>query len=35
MRRAKGETVFQVYGMGPFGITYVDPNDDPRRKKTH
>lgn len=27
---AKGETTFQVYGIGPFGITYVNPADDPR-----
>lgn len=32
--RAKGETTFQVYGTGPFAITYVDPKDDPRAKKT-
>jgi quercetin dioxygenase-like cupin family protein len=30
--RAKGETTFQVYGTGPFTITYVDPKDDPRKK---
>ena len=30
--RAKGETTFQVYGTGPFAITYVDPKDDPRKK---
>ena len=30
----KGETIFQVSGMGPFEITYVNPNDDPRKKKT-
>jgi Domain of unknown function (DUF4437) len=29
---AKGETVIDVYGVGPFAINYVDPNDDPRRK---
>lgn len=28
---AKGETVIQVSGMGPFGITYVNPADDPRK----
>ena len=28
---AKGETVFQVSGMGPFEITYVNPADDPRK----
>ena len=29
---AKGETIIQVYGTGPFAITYVNPNDDPRKK---
>jgi len=24
-----GETLLQVTGMGPFDVTYVDPNDDP------
>jgi quercetin dioxygenase-like cupin family protein len=28
----KGETVIQVHGVGPFAITYVNPNDDPRNK---
>jgi uncharacterized RmlC-like cupin family protein len=32
--RAKGETIVQVHAMGPFVITYVNPNDDPRKKKT-
>jgi quercetin dioxygenase-like cupin family protein len=32
--RAKGETTPQVYGVGPFAITYVNPNDDPRKKTT-
>jgi quercetin dioxygenase-like cupin family protein len=32
--RAKGETTFQLYGMGPFSITYVNPKDDPRKKST-
>lgn len=27
---AKGKTVLQVSGMGPFAITYVNPQDDPR-----
>jgi ChrR-like protein with cupin domain len=27
---SKGETVFQVTGIGPFSITYVNPADDPR-----
>ena len=29
---AKGETTIQVHGMGPFTVTYVNPNDDPRKK---
>jgi quercetin dioxygenase-like cupin family protein len=29
---AKGETVIQIQAMGPFAITYVNPNDDPRKK---
>jgi len=28
----KGETIFDVYGLGPFEITYVNPADDPRKK---
>jgi Cupin domain len=32
---AKGETVVQVHGVGPFAITYVNPKDDPRKKTTH
>ena len=27
---AQGKTVVQIHGMGPFAITYVNPNDDPR-----
>jgi quercetin dioxygenase-like cupin family protein len=27
---AKGKTVVQVHGQGPFAITYVNPKDDPR-----
>lgn len=30
---AKGETVIQIHGMGPWGITYVNPSDDPRNQK--
>ena len=30
---AKGETVVQVHGMGPWKINYVNPADDPRNKK--
>lgn len=26
------ETVIQLHGMGPWGITYVNPSDDPRKK---
>jgi quercetin dioxygenase-like cupin family protein len=29
---AEGETVVQVATVGPWGITYVNPADDPRRK---
>ena len=31
---AKGETTIQVHGIGPFMVTYVNPNDDPRKKTT-
>ena len=31
---AKGETVVQVHATGPFVLTYVNPKDDPRQKKT-
>lgn len=27
------ETTIQLHGMGPWGITYVNPADDPRHKK--
>jgi anti-sigma factor ChrR (cupin superfamily) len=29
---AKGPTVVQVHGVGPFAFTYVDPADDPRNQ---
>jgi quercetin dioxygenase-like cupin family protein len=28
----KTETVIQLHGMGPWGITYVNPADDPRKR---
>jgi ChrR-like protein with cupin domain len=28
----KGETIVQVHGVGPWGVTYVNPADDPRKK---
>ena len=31
---AKGETVIQIHATGPFEITYINPNDDPRKKTT-
>lgn len=30
---AKGETVLQLHGEGPWAITYLDPADDPRKAK--
>ena len=30
---SKGESVVQLHGMGPWGINYVNPADDPRNKK--
>lgn len=30
---AKGETVLQIHGMGPFKLTYVNPADDPSNVK--
>jgi hypothetical protein len=30
---AKGETVIQLHGNGPWSLTYLDPKDDPRKKK--
>jgi quercetin dioxygenase-like cupin family protein len=31
--RAKGQTTLVMMSTGPFEITYVNPNDDPRKKK--
>jgi anti-sigma factor ChrR (cupin superfamily) len=28
----KDETVIQVHGVGPWGLNYVNPGDDPRKK---
>ena len=28
----KEETVIQLHGVGPWGLTYVNPADDPRKK---
>jgi quercetin dioxygenase-like cupin family protein len=30
---AKGETVLQFHGTGPWSIKYVNPDDDPRKTK--
>jgi quercetin dioxygenase-like cupin family protein len=30
---AKGETVIQLHGTGPWSLTYLDPRDDPRNAK--
>jgi len=30
---AKGETIVQVYAIGPWGLTYINPADDPRNAK--
>lgn len=27
-----GETIVQLHGTGPWGVTYLDPNDDPRKQ---
>jgi hypothetical protein len=29
---AKGSTIVQVHGMGPFELNYVNEADDPRKK---
>ena len=30
---AKGETILQLHGIGPWTVTYVNPEDDPRNQK--
>lgn len=30
---AKGETIVQFHGMGPWSIQYLNPHDDPRNQK--
>ena len=30
--RARGVTVIQLHGMGPWGLSYVNSSDDPRKK---
>jgi len=30
---ARGETVVEVAGMGPFMLTYVNPADDPSKER--
>jgi len=30
---AKGETIIQLHGVGPWSINYLNPADDPRAKK--
>jgi hypothetical protein len=27
-----GETIVQLHGTGPWGVTYINPSDDPRKK---
>jgi len=29
---AKGETIVQIHGMGPWSVNYVNPADDPKNK---
>lgn len=29
---SEGETVIQLHGTGPWGISYIDPDDDPRTR---
>lgn len=31
--RAEGETIIQLHGVGPWGVTFVNPRDDPRNRR--
>ena len=31
---ARSAAIVQIYGMGPFSLTYINPNDDPQRKRS-
>ena len=31
--QAKGETIVQIHGTGPFDVNYINPADDPSKKK--
>jgi hypothetical protein len=30
---AKGDTITQLHGVGPWQLNYLDPADDPRKKQ--
>jgi Domain of unknown function (DUF4437) len=32
---AKGETILQFHGTGPWSIQYLNPDDDPRKEKSY
>src|SRR4029077_5110120 len=31
---ARSAAIVQIYGMGPFTLTYINPTDDPQRKRS-